>query len=77
MKEHRFDLMLSGHTHGGQVHLPRWGRPALSRKMKDLAAGLYLRSGSYLYVNTGLGFSVRLRYNVRPEIAVLTLRCAE
>jgi predicted MPP superfamily phosphohydrolase len=65
--------MLSGHTHGGQVDLPRLGRVALGRKARRFAAGMYEIDGTYLYVNKGVGFGWRLRYNVRPEVAVLTL----
>jgi predicted MPP superfamily phosphohydrolase len=70
----RCDLMLSGHTHGGQIHVPGLGRPTLSRKARRFAAGLYRHRGSYLYVNKGVGFGFRFRFGVRPEVAVLTLR---
>ena len=39
----RCDLMLSGHTHGGQVNLPKLGRVTLSKKTRRFAAGLYTR----------------------------------
>jgi predicted MPP superfamily phosphohydrolase len=70
----RCDLMLSGHTHGGQIHLPGLGRPTLSRNARRFAAGMYRHKNSYLYVNKGVGFGFRFRYGVRPEVAVLTLR---
>jgi hypothetical protein len=70
----RCDLMLSGHTHGGQIDLPRLGRVVLGRKARRFAAGMYEFAGTYLYVNKGVGFGWRLRYNVRPEVAVLVLR---
>jgi predicted MPP superfamily phosphohydrolase len=70
----RCDLMLSGHTHGGQVHLPVLGRPALSKKARRFAAGMYRYRNSHIYVNKGVGFGFRFRYNVRPEVAVLTLQ---
>jgi len=71
--ERRCDLMLSGHTHGGQINLPGLGRVTLSRKGKRFAAGMYQVDDRYLYVNKGVGCSFRVRYNVRPEVALLTL----
>lgn len=72
----RCDLMLSGHTHGGQVNLPGLGRVGLGPKARRFAAGFYQHGGTLLYVNKGVGFGVRLRYRVRPEVAVLVLRPA-
>jgi predicted MPP superfamily phosphohydrolase len=65
--------MLSGHTHGGQVNLPKLGRVTLSKKTRRFAAGLYTVDSTVLYVNKGVGFGWRFRYGVRPEIAVLML----
>ena len=73
---HRCDLMLSGHTHGGQINWPGVGRVFLSRKGREFAAGMYQVRRSYLYVHRGVGFGVRFRFGVRPEIAVLELRKA-
>ncbi len=74
----RCDLMLSGHTHGGQV---RWRRshtvtePAPRRRF---TSGLYTHENTHLYVNKGIGFgTVRFRYGVRPEVAVITLNAQE
>jgi predicted MPP superfamily phosphohydrolase len=69
----RCDLMLSGHTHGGQVNLPGLGRLTLGRHGRRFAAGMYYHQNTYLYVNKGVGFGFRVRYGVRPEVAVLTL----
>jgi len=69
----RCDLMLSGHTHGGQINLPGVGRPTLSRKARRFAAGLYRFNGIHLYVNKGVGFGFRFRFGVQPEVALLTL----
>jgi predicted MPP superfamily phosphohydrolase len=71
---HRCDLMLSGHTHGGQVDWPGLGRLVLSRTARAFAAGLYRHRTSLVYVNKGVGFGFRFRFNVRPEVAVLTIR---
>jgi predicted MPP superfamily phosphohydrolase len=73
----RCDLMLSGHTHGGQINLPKLGRVTLGRKARRLAAGMYRLDNSFLYVNKGVGFGFRVRYGVRPEVAVLSLRPVE
>ena len=74
---HRCDLMLSGHTHGGQIHVDGMGPAILSKRMRDYAAGLYKHESGYLYVNKGIGFTVRFRYKVRPEITVLEFRPAK
>lgn len=71
------DLMLSGHTHGGQVRLPFLGATVVpSRYGHRYAAGLFRVEGAALYVSRGLG-TVRfpLRFLCRPELAILTLRC--
>lgn len=72
----RADLILSGHTHGGQVNLPVVGRLLLNKQAKRWAAGLYPLEAGHLYVNTGVGFGWRFRFGVRPELAVFTLRPA-
>ena len=69
-------LILSGHTHGGQLNFPFLGAPA-SLFTKDLryARGLFQRGDTQLYVSTGTGvIGLPLRLGVRPEIAVLRLR---
>lgn len=71
---HRFDLVLSGHTHGGQVDWPGLGRVLLGKKARRWAAGLYEHGGGHVYVNKGVGFGWRFRFGVRPEVAVFTLR---
>ena len=74
--DHRFDLVLSGHTHGGQVNWPGLGRILLGRKAQRWAAGLYPHRDGHLYVNKGVGFGWRFRFGVRPEVAVFTLKPA-
>jgi uncharacterized protein len=70
------DLMLSGHTHGGQVRFPLLGATVVpSRYGHRYAAGQFQVEGTTLYVNRGLG-TVRLplRFLCRPELAIHTLR---
>ena len=69
----RCDLMLSGHTHGGQVKVPGLGPLALGPGGRKFSAGLYRVGESWLYVNKGIGFGVPIRYRVRPEVAVFSL----
>ena len=74
--EHRADLTLSGHTHGGQIDWPGLGRILLGKKAKRWAAGLYSHKDGHVYVNKGIGFGWRFRFGVRPEVAILTLNPA-
>jgi len=74
---HRFDLQLSGHTHGGQIRIPGLGavRATLPRYGRRYVTGLVKLDDLYVYVNRGLGMvSIPLRFNCPPEIAVLTLK---
>jgi predicted MPP superfamily phosphohydrolase len=73
---HRADLILSGHTHGGQINWPGFGPLFLARGARRWSAGLYPLHAGHLYVNTGVGFGWRFRFNVRPELALITLRPA-
>lgn len=70
------DLMLSGHTHGGQAGIDLVGNfitPAMF--VYEQYAGLYQDKNQYLYVNRGLGNSgIPIRVGVPPEITLITLR---
>ncbi len=71
----RFDLQLSGHSHGGQVWLPFWGSLFLPRLGRRYPAGLYEVGGMHQYTNRGVGVTLaRLRANCRSEVTILTLR---
>ena len=74
----RADLVLSGHTHGGQFAVPGFARRwNLARVVTAFTSGLYHADGATLYVNRGLGTTgPPIRVGARPEIAVLTLRPA-
>ncbi|HSU68564.1 MAG TPA: metallophosphoesterase [Tepidisphaeraceae bacterium] len=67
-------LVLSGHTHGGQIMLaPDIGAGPLRFRYWS---GLYQRPGSQLFISNGLGSWFPLRVNAPPEIVHLTLRTA-
>lgn len=70
---HRCDLILAGHTHGGQIDWPGLGRFTLPRRARRYAAGLFQLPHGNLYVNKGVGYGWRIRFNTRPEIAVFSL----
>ncbi len=68
-------LVLSGHTHGGQVRLPLVGAPYLpSRYRRLFGGGLVQVGGTQVHVSRGVGSSWPMRFNCRPEVNVLTLR---
>lgn len=70
----RFDLQLSGHTHGGQLVLPKIGPLALPMYGRKYPSGLYQVDGMQVYTNRGLGTArQQFRLNCRPEIAMITL----
>lgn len=72
-------LMIAGHTHGGQVWLPVFGRPIVpSSYGQKYAAGHIKDNGLDTFVTTGIGTSILpFRFLVPPEIAVLTIRSAD
>ena len=78
-----FDLLLAGHTHGGQVCLPGYGTLVTNCGIdRDRARGLHQhpsgpgpRQRAYLHVSAGLGTSpyAPVRFSCRPEATLLTL----
>ena len=70
-------LVLSGHTHGGQVRLPGLGPPVLPIRDRRLAQGLRRVGRTKLYVTRGVGLGTPpVRLGARPEITLLVLRSA-
>jgi uncharacterized protein len=68
------DLVLSGHTHGGQVTL-RPEKNRSGRPRRRLLRGLGRRGNTQIYVTRGLGTVVLpIRYGCQPEVSVLELR---
>lgn len=68
---HRYDLLLAGHTHGGQVRVPFYGALATPPDSGPYQKGWYATEGGPLYVNPGLGnFYADIRFCCRPEITV-------
>jgi predicted MPP superfamily phosphohydrolase len=67
------DLILAGHTHGGQVSLPLIGAPYTHRRDERIriASGFQRVGEALLYVTTGLGQTVPLRFGCPPEVVWL------
>jgi uncharacterized protein len=67
--------VLSGHTHGGQCKPPFLDPPVLPVQNPRYTCGeIDLGDGRRVYINRGLGYNRRVRFNVRPEITAFTLR---
>ena len=73
MNDHPWDLMLSGHTHGGQVFLPGLGAPLAPVKDKRYVRGLHKLNDRWLHVSKGVGNLHGLRLNCRPEVSLLNV----
>jgi predicted MPP superfamily phosphohydrolase len=71
----RVDLILSGHTHGGQIRLPLLPPLLLPDMGTKYVHGLFkLADGMQLYVNRGIGaVTLPFRFRCQPEITVITL----
>jgi len=70
----KYDLLLAGHSHGGQVCIPFYGPVYVPYGVDEYSRGLFQTSCGPLYVNPGIGwFPWAIRFNCRPEITVLEL----
>ena len=69
--------VLCGHTHGGQCKPPFLSPPILPVKNPRYTSGdIDVGGGRRVYINRGLGYNHRVRFNARPEISCFTLRRA-
>jgi hypothetical protein len=69
------DLMISGHTHGGQIRLPLVGALELPELGKKYVEGWFRLGDMRLYVNRGIGtVGLPFRLDCPPEITVMTLQ---
>jgi uncharacterized protein len=75
IRDPRVGLVLSGHTHGGQIVIPGYGAPVIpSRYGQKYAEGLVRGPTTRVFVTRGVGtISPPVRLFCRPEIALLTL----
>lgn len=68
-----WDLMLSGHTHGGQIELPFFGTPFAPVRDRRFVKGLHTWNGRLIHVSKGVGSVFGIRINCRPEVSLITL----
>ncbi len=69
--------ILAGHTHGGQCRLPGFNPPITPVWNKRYTSGAFQLSGNrQMYINRGIGYFRRVRFNCRPEVTVFTLERA-
>ena len=70
------DLIMTGHTHGGQIRVPFWGAPVTNCDLdRTRARGVFSYRESLVEISAGLGFSPfsPVRFACRPEVSLLTL----
>ena len=67
----RWDLMLCGHTHGGQVIVPFYGPPIVPVIDTRYAVGLNAYQDRWIHTTRGVGNVEGLRVNCRPELSLL------
>jgi predicted MPP superfamily phosphohydrolase len=74
----RFDLVLAGHTHDGQIALPfPGGKVRFAHPTARFNAGVYRSAAATMHVSAGLGTTfVPFRFGARPEATQLVLRPA-
>ena len=72
LRNRKYDLILAGHSHGGQVRIPFYGAPFLPYFVDGYDRGLFQTPAGPLYVNVGIGYisEFNFRLNCRPEITV-------
>lgn len=70
----RFDLMLAGHSHGGQIRIPFLGALLLPWRVGKYDLGHFDTRWGPLYVGSGIGyFYLKMRFNCRPEVTLIEL----
>lgn len=73
LKDYPGEIILSGHTHGGQVNLPWMWKKFTLLENRQFKKGLVKLKDRWIYINRGLGSVLPFRWFSPPEILLLTL----
>ena len=73
LEPYPWDLMLCGHTHGGQIRIPLLGTPFAPVRDHSIVAGLHTWKKRFIHVTRGVGNLHGVRFNCPPEVSLLTL----
>lgn len=74
LKDFPGDLVLSGHTHGGQINLPWLWKRFTSMENRQFKSGMHQILDKSLYISRGLGGVIPFRFNTRPELVLITIK---
>jgi uncharacterized protein len=73
LAQYPWDLMLSGHTHGGQLWIPFIGAPFAPVRDRRFVKGLRRWNDRWIHVTEGVGSLHGLRLNCPPEVSLMTV----
>lgn len=73
LSDQSFDVLLCGHTHGGQVRIPPFPPPFTSTRDRRFWGGLYPVGRGQVFVSRGIGYTWRARLAARPECVLIML----
>jgi len=77
LEPYAWDLMLCGHTHGGQLQIPFLGAPFTPVRDASFASGLKSWKNRWIYTSAGVGNLHGARLNCRPQVSVLKIMKAD
>jgi uncharacterized protein len=70
----KFDALLAGHSHGGQVRIPFYGPIILPFSVDEYDLGLFQTQAGPLNVSSGIGwYPIPVRFNCRPEVVLIEI----
>lgn len=68
------DLVLSGHTHGGQINLPWLWKRFTAMENRQFKSGMHRVHNKSLFISRGLGGVIPFRFNTVPELVMITIK---